>query len=43
MPGYLGMPELSAAAFNEDPERPANLPFLKPLANWPKFNPQDTR
>jgi len=25
------------------PERPANLPSLKPLANWPKFNPRDTR
>jgi hypothetical protein len=25
------------------PERPANLPSLKPLENWPKFNPRDTR
>jgi hypothetical protein len=25
------------------PERPANLPSLKPLANWPKFNPRDVR
>jgi hypothetical protein len=25
------------------PERPANLRFLKPLQNWPKFNPRDTR
>ena len=25
------------------PERPANLPSLKPLKNWPKFNPRDTR
>jgi hypothetical protein len=25
------------------PERPADLPSLKPLANWPKFNPRDTR
>jgi hypothetical protein len=25
------------------PERPANLPSLKPLPNWPKFNPRDTR
>ena len=25
------------------PERPANLPSLKPLQNWPKFNPRDTR
>jgi hypothetical protein len=25
------------------PERPANLPGLKPLQNWPKFNPRDTR
>jgi hypothetical protein len=25
------------------PERPANLPSLKPLGNWPKFNPRDTR
>jgi hypothetical protein len=25
------------------PERPADLPALKPLENWPKFNPRDTR
>jgi hypothetical protein len=25
------------------PERPANLPSLKPLQNRPKFNPRDTR
>jgi len=25
------------------PERPAILPALKPLENWPKFNPRDTR
>jgi hypothetical protein len=25
------------------PERPADLPSLKPLQNWPKFNPRDTR
>jgi hypothetical protein len=25
------------------PERPENLPMLKPLANWPKFNPRDVR
>jgi hypothetical protein len=25
------------------PERPANLPSLKPLQNSPKFNPRDTR
>jgi hypothetical protein len=25
------------------PERPADLPELKPLTNWPKFNPRDTR
>jgi hypothetical protein len=25
------------------PERPADLPSLKPLENWPKFNPRDTR
>ena len=25
------------------PERPTNLPSLKPLQNWPKFNPRDTR
>ena len=25
------------------PERPTNLPSLKPLENWPKFNPRDTR
>jgi hypothetical protein len=25
------------------PERPANLPSLKPLENRPKFNPRDTR
>jgi len=25
------------------PERPADLPSLKPLVNWPKFNPRDTR
>jgi hypothetical protein len=25
------------------PERPVNLPPLKPLENWPKFNPRDTR
>jgi len=25
------------------PERPANLPSLKPLANWPKFDTRDTR
>jgi hypothetical protein len=25
------------------PERPANLPSLKPLQNWPKFNPRNTR
>jgi hypothetical protein len=25
------------------PERPANLPSLKPLKSWPKFNPHDTR
>ena len=25
------------------PERPVNLPSLKPLENWPKCNPRDTR
>jgi hypothetical protein len=25
------------------PERPQNLPLLKPLENWPKFNPRDAR
>jgi hypothetical protein len=25
------------------PERPENLPSLKPLENWPKFNPRDAR
>jgi hypothetical protein len=25
------------------PERPPDLPELKPLTNWPKFNPRDTR
>jgi hypothetical protein len=25
------------------PERPANLPTLKPLENWPKSNPRDYR
>jgi hypothetical protein len=25
------------------PERPVDLPSLKPLENWPKFNPRDTR
>jgi hypothetical protein len=25
------------------PERPENLPSLKPLKNWPKFNPRDVR
>jgi hypothetical protein len=25
------------------PERPVNLPELKPLANWPAFNPRDAR
>jgi hypothetical protein len=25
------------------PERPANLPYLKPLENWPKFDPRNTR
>jgi hypothetical protein len=25
------------------PERPENLPVLKPLTNWPKFNPRDVR
>jgi len=25
------------------PERPPNFPSLKPLENWPKFNPRDTR
>ena len=25
------------------PERPENLPSLKPLENWPKFNPRDLR
>ncbi len=25
------------------PERPENLPSLKPLKNWPKFNPRNLR
>ena len=25
------------------PERPENLPSLKPLKNWPKFNPRNVR
>jgi len=25
------------------PERPENLPSLKPLENWPKFNPRNVR
>jgi hypothetical protein len=25
------------------PERPENLPSLKPLENWPKFNPRNLR
>jgi hypothetical protein len=25
------------------PERPKNLPSLKPLENWPNFNPRDMR
>ena len=25
------------------PERPQNLPSLKPIENWPKFNPRDAR
>jgi hypothetical protein len=25
------------------PERPANLPALKPLESWPKSNPRDLR
>jgi hypothetical protein len=25
------------------PERPADLPSLRPLRNWPKFNPRATR
>jgi hypothetical protein len=25
------------------PERPENLPALKPLENWPKSNPRDLR
>ena len=25
------------------PERPVNLPSLKPLKNWPKFNPRNVR
>ena len=25
------------------PERPKNLPILKPLKNWPAFNPRDVR
>jgi hypothetical protein len=25
------------------PERPADLPELKPLTNWPKFDRRDTR
>jgi hypothetical protein len=27
----------------QNPERPENLPSLKPLENWPKFNPRDPR
>jgi hypothetical protein len=34
---------LRGTEFHYYPERPANLPQLKPLANWPKFDPRHAR